>query len=194
MEITDDAIEVGARGLGGACSGDSGGPLITRGDDGRAYVLGLLESGSSGCFGQDLYTRIDILNNWLAQNIDTSDVGTETGDLPDADVLGEQGRCFDGKAVWFDGRGLHAEICRKDEICSWSQKAKGYRCLTEEDDPCAGVAERGACEDGMAVRCVLGQIESNPCEICGFDCVRSPESGNAVCRSVSDGEDGEVSP
>jgi hypothetical protein len=194
MEITDDAIEVGAQGLGGACSGDSGGPLIARGDDGRAYVLGVLESGSAGCFGQDLYTRIDTLNDWLVQRIDASDGGTEIGDLPDAETLGERGRCFDGKAVWFDGGKLYAEVCKKDGICGWSEKAEGYRCLAEEDDPCVGVTEQGACEDGMAVRCVRGRVESNPCEMCGFDCARSPGSGIAVCRSVGDGDAGGESP
>lgn len=181
-KITDDAIVVGSQGLGGACAGDSGGPLFARADDGRVYVLGILRSGSAGCYGNDSYTRIDTLDSWLTTHIDEDDTDTTIEKSShDAENLGNEGRCFDNKAVWFDGSRLRAEVCNKNRVCGWSESVNGYRCLSKESDPCDGVTDIGICDEGVALHCVRGEIESNPCELCGFACARSTKSGFPVC-------------
>ena len=46
-------------GASGACSGDSGGPLLARGPDGAIFVFGALSNGSASCDGRDRYGRVD---------------------------------------------------------------------------------------------------------------------------------------
>lgn len=59
--ILHDEIVVGDGGQGGACFGDSGGPLLIRGDNHQVRTLGILGSGSLNCSGRDAYTRLDML-------------------------------------------------------------------------------------------------------------------------------------
>jgi hypothetical protein len=66
--------EIGVDGMGrsGACSGDSGGPLLVAGGDGRARVAGILDRGSRDCIGLDIYVRADVLLDWVAEVTDKS--------------------------------------------------------------------------------------------------------------------------
>jgi hypothetical protein len=56
-------ITVQARG-GGACTGDSGGPLYT-GDEGQVILHGVLSRGSASCYGRDDYVSLVAANAWL---------------------------------------------------------------------------------------------------------------------------------
>ncbi len=49
----------------GACIGDSGGPLLWRDETGVAVVLAVLSSGHASCRGEDHYTRLDAVSDWL---------------------------------------------------------------------------------------------------------------------------------
>jgi hypothetical protein len=186
--ITDDAFVVGGDGLSGACFGDSGGPLLMRANDGRAAVAGVLRRGSVSCFGEDSYTRVDPLAEWLAQ-----------ADLPMAEpnarvdhaALGAAGRCFGELAVWVEAGELRARTCDGDRDCGWSSSAAGYRCVRSADDPCEGVSDVGVCEgDETAARCVRGRIERESCVSCGLRCVRSPTTGSPACFASAVRADG----
>jgi hypothetical protein len=65
VAVEDEWVEVDADGRAGACSGDSGGPLLPT-EGGGANVLGILSLGSRGCDGFDLFTRLDRVSNWFA--------------------------------------------------------------------------------------------------------------------------------
>jgi hypothetical protein len=179
---------VSAGGRAGACFGDSGGPLLVRGDDGHARVLGVLSSGAAGCFGRDTYARVDRLWEWLAgaSGAPVHEHREQAG-LGYA-ALGTRGRCFDGRAVWTEQHSLRARHCPPGEPCGWSDKADGYRCV-KAGAACAGVSDLGQCEEKSAVRCVRGRIEQNPCGACGFSCAHSPQTGAAICTAsqVPDG-------
>ena len=62
IEVTVDGIHES-----GACAGDSGGPLLARGNDGKAGVIGVLDRGSSSCVGRDVYLRVDRLRSWALE-------------------------------------------------------------------------------------------------------------------------------
>jgi hypothetical protein len=63
--IEPDRIEVDGEGERGACSGDSGGPLLGADDAGAARVLGALSAGDPSCLGRDIYERVDTQRSWL---------------------------------------------------------------------------------------------------------------------------------
>ncbi len=60
----DDDIRVQAID-GGACVGDSGGPLFTSQGDGPLLIHGVLSTGSASCVGNDYYTPLNAAADWL---------------------------------------------------------------------------------------------------------------------------------
>jgi len=190
LEIGDASIAVGAAELAGACFGDSGGPLLVRADNGQVSALGVLSSGTASCFGRDSYARVDTVSAWLtvSTRAGLADDPSRAVDRP-YETLGYEGRCFDDRAVWFDAGHLQASTCHADWTCGWSREAGGYRCLAAATDPCQGITDVGICKNGSALRCVRGQVESNPCASCGFSCERSPKTGGPICLTVREGVD-----
>lgn len=185
QELTDSDLVVDASSLGGACFGDSGGPLLVRDDDGFVRTFGILASGSNSCFGQDRYTRVDgLVADWI---YDTAGLERDSPVFEGAgEPLGEAGRCFDGRAIWHEAGRLHAELCSLDGPCGFSEHAQGFRCLSsDERDPCRGVSDVGSCVGGAAVQCVDGKLATNPCSACDFACARSPKTGGPVCLGTS---------
>src|SRR5262249_16431034 len=153
--VTDQNITVGSAELSGACFGDSGGPLLIRGDDGRAYTLGVLSTGTVSCIDSDSYVRLDPLAQWLIARGQLTD--EPASPVPgEYERLGAEGRCFDERAVWFDAAGLHASVCSDDTACGWDRTVRGYRCVAATDDPCTGIDDVGRCEQGIARRCIGG--------------------------------------
>jgi hypothetical protein len=187
LELDDASIVVGAGELGGACFGDSGGPLLARGDNGLVYALGVLRTGTVSCVGRDSYARIDGLTQWLSANGQLVDE-PDPPQSRDYVSLGHEGRCFDERAVWFDTAGLQARVCSGEYACGWDRAARGYRCVRAADDTCAGIDDVGQCDQGIARRCVQGRIETNPCASCGFVCERSPKSGRPACLPAQDAD------
>ncbi len=63
LAVDDRWITVQARG-GGACTGDSGGPLYTS-DEGQVTLHGVLSRGSASCYGRDDYVALVAANAWI---------------------------------------------------------------------------------------------------------------------------------
>jgi hypothetical protein len=182
-ELDEQEITVDAAALGGACFGDSGGPLLVRDDDGIARAFGILAFGANDCFGRDRYTRIgDDVATWIHE---ITGVDPRTSAVPEAAVeaLGHEGRCFGDQAVWAQSETVRSKLCAPARACGWSDEANGFRCVDSTRDPCQGVSDLGTCRDGAATRCVHGRLQENPCSACGFDCVRSPRTGASICLS-----------
>jgi hypothetical protein len=165
--VEDDSVVVDGFGANGACAGDSGGPILVRGPDGAALILGVLTSGASSCVGRDRYVRLDSLSEWIEQTI---------GALgPFANGCGgitEEGRCLYGSALHCRGTALVAEACAGETSCGWDANQSGFRCVRPSADPCSGVDSVGVCRNGAALSCHGGVLEQDTCgceQICRID-------------------------
>lgn len=179
--VADTLLTVSAGGYAGACLGDSGGPLLTRGAEGQPEVVGVLSSGSASCWGEDSFVRTDspAASAWLE-----STLGPEAHDFG-CGLLDAKGRCFGAFAVWCDGGVLAGRDCTATgAACGFDVGQAGFRCVAAGADPCHGIGDLGECVEGNAVACVDGHLRTNACSQCGASCVVSPRSGSAVC-SVS---------
>lgn len=65
IEVNYSEITVQGSG-GGACVGDSGGPLFTRDGTGETTLLGVLSKGSASCLGRDVYIDVSDVREWAA--------------------------------------------------------------------------------------------------------------------------------
>jgi len=69
IDLSGHFIHISGSGQSGACSGDSGGPLIAKDQSGVVILLGVLSKGSESCRGEDLFTRLDLINEWLSDGV-----------------------------------------------------------------------------------------------------------------------------
>ena len=180
-ELNDREVVLDGLGRGGACAGDSGGPLLIRDRDGRPAVVGVLTGGSATCLDKDRYTRVDGLAAWVAGLVD-GPVGTNS---VACGSIGEEGRCFFGAAVWCEAEVLSVEACELGRRCGWHAPSAGYRCLDPADDACDGVDSVGTCFGSLAQRCSAGSIEETACSACEV-CRLSGNDGSPYCAPASD--------
>jgi hypothetical protein len=68
-EVDSTYITVDGAGRSGACSGDSGGPLLVTTSTGEHAIAGILSTGSTDCRGIDLYVRLDRAWEWLSSQV-----------------------------------------------------------------------------------------------------------------------------
>lgn len=181
IDVSEDTVAVSSFGFSGACGGDSGGPLLTRTEDGLVRVAAVLTGGHVSCRAQDLYLRLDAVLDWLEGN----------GAIPSGPVTGvcgritTSGRCYGDLAIYCQANHLIADVCSSGEACGWSSPASGYRCVAPEDDSCKGIDDLGSCENEVASYCAEGKLQKSECGLCGGSCVRSPKTGRTTCfRSV----------
>jgi hypothetical protein len=159
----------------GACIGDSGGPLLWRDEDGAPLVLGVLSNGSGSCRGDDRYTRLDRVGDWLSTFI-----AGDTERRPGCAELEQRGLCASPElAVWCEGEELASQVCSDGAACGWDAKADGFRCVEPAADPCLGHSSFGDCANGIALRCDSGDLHEERC--CDGRCVRDPISGRVGC-------------
>jgi hypothetical protein len=180
--VDASAVVVDGLGLGGACSGDSGGPLLIRAPDGAVVVVGVLTSGSSSCVDDDRYLALPPIVDWIA---------SMTGSVPRGSAGGcggidAEGRCFSGSAVWCDDDALAATPCEGATRCGWDAEARGFRCVAPEADPCSGVDSTGECAGATARRCVRGALEQTACTACEA-CRIDGSTGTPYCLAASNG-------
>jgi hypothetical protein len=173
--VDSETFSVSGDGFSGACGGDSGGPALTRGADGRTVAVGILTVGAVSCSGTDRYVRTDRLLPWVLEHVELP--FSSPGPCP---TWGEGGRCFEGTAVWCAENELIAEACGS-RPCGWDETVQRYGCLRAGGDPCEGLSPLGVCEGQVARSCSDGNLREWPCGACGSDCVRSPKTGRVGC-------------
>jgi hypothetical protein len=178
VSVESGLITIGAAGLGGACSGDSGGPALWR--RGAPEVIGILRRGDPSCFGFDHYVDLAVLRPWLEQTVPLPSVATTApcGEVPPA------GACYNSdtlqQATWCEPDGLMWESCKDGMRCGWDRAQAHYACVLPEADPCAGVSQQGQCGEHSVLRCVGGQLRRENCA-CGS--CSTTDSGVAVCTA-----------
>lgn len=167
--------ETWAHGLGGACLGDSGGPMLWRDATGAVRVYGVLSGGAPSCRGYDTYTRLD--NDDWAQALasgSTTDVECE--------ALLPEGACFQPNTVTVCRDGIPAhQQCGSRDICGWSAEHNGYACVNR--DPSESRCDPlGQCVGSTAIWCEDGERHTRECAFtCGGSCIRNPVSGMVGC-------------
>ncbi len=67
LAVSHDTLTVQGIG-GGACIGDSGGPLFST--DGSNTLFGVLSTGSASCLGRDYYVNLMAAREWVAAHVD----------------------------------------------------------------------------------------------------------------------------
>lgn len=174
-ELTADSILVSGARRSGACSGDSGGPLMVRDMSGAPVVAGILGAGAIDCVETDEYTRVDIAQSWLESYVGPADVGTSCGSLD------RIGGCYDGVAVWCEEQVRHSVLCAAPSSCGWDSVTSGFRCVEAALDPCQGVTRWGECQDQSLARCDAGHLRIDSCPECGAICRRLPTTGTVAC-------------
>jgi hypothetical protein len=183
--VEAEFFAVNSQNLGGACDGDSGGPALLRGPDGQVWIAGVLQGGTSSCYGTDRYIRVDMAGQWLAEKLGAMSRVSPPGVRRES--LGMSGRCFhENLAVWSDAGQIRAEHCDDGQSCGWDSRTGGFRCVDPDVDPCGGVTDLGRCEGDVALRCADGVVRSSACFRCGWSCGRSPRSGESVCFEIAD--------
>jgi len=177
-EVSPDSIVVDGRGRSGACIGDSGGPLLVRGEAGSAQVAGLLWRGDATCMGRDAYLRVDVLRTWIGEQLEEpAAVGAAPRSCRD---IPAQGLCQAGTALWCDDGKIQTRACSADRVCGWDVGARGYRCIETALDACSGMGPLGSCDDGVARWCESGTLLEADCTGCGGWCGRASD-GRATC-------------
>jgi hypothetical protein len=79
-DVDEAFITVDGAGRSGACSGDSGGPLLVTTQAGEPAVVGILSVGSADCRGIDRYVRVDRAWRWLSEQV--PGIRASAGPLP----------------------------------------------------------------------------------------------------------------
>jgi hypothetical protein len=180
IEIDDDSLRVDGFGRTGACTGDSGGPMLTRSAAGEVVVLGVLSAGAATCTNQDRFVRAASALDWIE-----SITGPAGSSEPDCHGIDAEGRCFHGAAIWCDDGLLDTATCAETgRRCGWDDTALGFRCVDSASDPCRGVDGVGACVAGRALTCTAGALLAETCGPCG-DCFVDGRAGAPYCASAS---------
>jgi len=112
VEVETDTLVVDGMGVTGGCEGDSGGPLLLRGDQGQPVVSGVLSRGAASCSGRDFYARVDAIDEWVS-----SLAIPPAAPSLDCGSLGPKGQCFPHLALRCAEHVLAATSCIGATTC-----------------------------------------------------------------------------
>ena len=176
IRLDTDTLSVDGEGVHGVCFGDSGGPVMVIAGDGSVRVAGALSNGDSSCVGVDNFTRVDINRAWIE-----SHTGPTVVDGGECGVIGAEGRCFSGSAIYCGADNLlQSDDCAAGTSCGWDGDADGFRCITGEDS-CNGVDSFGSCNGDVANWCESGQPKTRACSDCDQICEQVQSLGGVYC-------------
>jgi len=177
VAIDEGSIVVHGHGRSGACSGDSGGPLLGRDDNGRVRTIGLLDSGHASCVENDRYVRTDVLASWWP--FDWQAAGAiERG----CEGLDAEGLCVRDRAIRCDEDGhIVIESCADGSACGQRAGTASFTCVAPEEDVCDGVGSLPVCEGDVVVACADGDQARVDCSACGRVCADWTATGGANC-------------
>ena len=154
VALTDDTIVVNGHGESGACTGDSGGPLLAYDDGGRVRVVGVLDEGHVSCVRDDHYTRVDVLAEWWPFEAHaTNDVERGCGGVD------TEGLCVRGRAVRCTDERIEVETCDAGLQCGQCEGTAGFRCVHPDDDVCDGHGSQTWCDGATCMRCEGGHVQ-----------------------------------
>ncbi len=167
----------------GRCFGDSGGPALVIGADGKPAVAGVLSGGDPRCAGSDVFARIDVVSSWL-----DATVGRAGGAHPLlCGELDAQGRCIDGFALWCEDGVWSAAGCDSPTVCRYNEPSGGFRCAADSGSDCGSLDVFGTCDGEVAHWCDRGARFEHDCSMLGATCEYSRAEGGAYCRDLTCG-------
>lgn len=175
-DVNDSEITTDGQGDKGACSGDSGGPLLVTTEDETVVLVGTLSRGSNSCTDLDIFLQIAPFADWIETTI------AEVNQDPCGPITHE-GTCDSDRALWCAGDILEVEDCQNHNVCGWNSDAGGYRCMRLQEDPCEGAGPSGFCANNQRKACVLGELIVENCSRCDQTCVINQDD-IAECKSL----------
>ena len=158
-------LQVNGEGRHGVCFGDSGGPSLRQTAEGDVRVMGALSYGDESCTGIDRYTRVDLVQDWIADF--AGPIPAPGSATAGCGSITAAGRCNpDGTVAEFcDADVLVVVPCAATEVCG--DDAAGKRCIPVADDPCGGVTAFGSCDGSVLSFCDAGIVRTRDCDACG---------------------------
>ncbi|HEY1098956.1 MAG TPA: trypsin-like serine protease [Myxococcota bacterium] len=162
-------LRVDGEGRHGVCFGDSGGPSLRQTPEGDVRVMGALSWGDESCVGVDRYTRVDLVQEWVAAFAGPLPLpGSSTVGCGDVDSAGHCSA--DGRVVEFcdstaDGDVLRTVACGTDEVCG--DDVDGKRCIPVSENPCGTATAFGSCSGEVLTWCDGDVARTRDCAVCG---------------------------
>ncbi|MCW2924641.1 MAG: serine protease [Thermoleophilia bacterium] len=128
---------------GGACYGDSGGPLTVPGGDGRPRLVGIVSwgpEGAGGCNRPSVFTRVDGMRDWITQTI--SEEAAPSVTAAPSQVAGSTRSVNSVRVTWDAGAGpaVRYRLLREMRLPEYLGAPVGSDDVEEEDLPAARVA------------------------------------------------------
>jgi hypothetical protein len=172
--VSDTLIEVDGHGRSGACGGDSGGPLLVRGEDGQPEVVGILHGGSQSCVGRDQFVPLQLAQAWLGARVAVGTPSISCGQI------GSEGACFGTMALSCRDMTIVANRCQPSERCAWTPQGS-YGCVTTAVTACEDFDQIGRCTGNVARACVKGHLAEARCASVD-GCINDPATGTVRCQ------------
>ncbi|MGC6418494.1 MAG: S1 family peptidase [Bradymonadia bacterium] len=160
-DIDSQFVTVNGNGIAGVCNGDSGGPVLSINLRGKPVILGVLFGGSATCTGEDYFTRLDPLRDWIDDGIQRS-----WSDIPEGSRCRDLtflGRCVNNTVEWCNEQlEVQRLQCPSQAHCIYVNNQEGYYC----DNPDFCVPDSPHCDtryDGFLPAGAVALIMDSTC-------------------------------